>query len=254
MLTFKCMLRSIGLLIAILMTTFAVATPSPSVVISDNLLGATALSYFVIRSTTIQPPSYYEYSKRVEFIEFSIETGRIENRCLVRETAFETDLDAPTTSWIQKELTPPACHPFEILSQKGANYIEPERVGPNTYLFRLDEDGLSFQNTDNDDKNIWSSFYSLDHFRERATNGTVVDASILPWQVAVDSSNAFSIVGMNDDYYGEPLHKTCMLDQNLLSSRRIEWSFLRMICWAGDDDVDGANFYIPIPNQALRNE
>lgn len=254
MLTFKCMLRSIGLLVTILMTTFAAATPSPSVVVSDRIIGATALRFFVIRSTTVQPPSYYEYSKRVEFIELSIETGRVENRCLVRETAFETDLDAPTTSWIQRELMPPPCHPFEILSQSGANYIEPDSVGPNTYAFRLDEDGLSFQDTDNEDKETWTSLYSLDGIRDRASKGTLVDASILPWQVEVDSSNSFSIVGMNDDYYGVPLYKTCMPERNLLETRRIGWSFLRLVCWSGDGDVDGANFYIPISNQALRNE
>lgn len=245
-------LRSAMLLLLsslVMMAAPAGATPSPGLALSDSIVGATAKSFFVIRTTTLRPPSYYEYSKRVELVELSVETGTVENRCLVRETAFETDPNAPSTSWVQTELMLPACNPFEILSQRGANYIEPESVGPHTYKFRLSEDGLSFQETETDTGDVWTPVYVLDELRELAANATVVDAFNLPWQTGVDAPGTFSIIGTDDDY--EPFYETCTPDPLPLKPLRLDWQFLRMVCWSGDDDSDGANFYIPIPEHVF---
>lgn len=226
--------------------TQAGATPSSGLALSDWIVGTTPKSYFVIRTTTLRPPSYYEYSKRVELLEFSFETRSVESRCLIRETAFETDPNAPSSSWVQTELMLPACEPFEILSQKGANYIEPESVGPHTYKFQLSQSGLSFQETETEDPGLWAPIYGLDDLRDLAARSTSVDALNLPWQTGTDAPTSFSIIGTDEDY--EPIYDTCTPGQSPLSALRLKWQFLHIVCWSGNDDSYGANFYVPIPD------
>ncbi|CAN0540026.1 unnamed protein product, partial [Scytosiphon promiscuus] len=54
------------------MLSGANATPGSGIVISDQIIGTTSKTFFVIRTTTLRPPSYYEYKKRIELVELSI--------------------------------------------------------------------------------------------------------------------------------------------------------------------------------------
>lgn len=239
--------RAVPVLITLLMTTHATATPDAGLALSDQIVGANARNFFVIRTSTLRPPNYYEYSKRVELIELSIETGRIESRCLVRETSYTTDPNAPDTSWVQNELMPTGCHPFEELSKKGANYIEPESVGPNYYTFRLGEDGLSFQETETDDAPVWTLLLPLSDVKTKALNGSKIQVESLPWYSGEDAPEMISVIAVDDEY--EPLHTACTPHQFPFHALRMKWRFIRLNCWSGDDDAFGANFYVPVSGQ-----
>lgn len=241
----KALIFSLTFLVA----TTAQATPDAGLVLSDQIVGATARSFFVIRTSTLRPPSYYEYSKRVELVELSIETGGIESKCLVRETAYTTDPNAPSTSWVQNELMLPACHPFELLSQKGANYIEPKSVGTSYYKIKLGEDGLSFQKTETDDTGTWMPLLPLADVKTRALNGSKIKTASLPWYVGEDAPETINAVTIDDAY--EPLYEACTPHQFPFNALRIEWQFIRLNCWSGDDDTWGASFYVPVPARLL---
>ncbi|WP_306259722.1 hypothetical protein [Pararhizobium sp. IMCC21322] len=100
--------QSCGNWIGVIYTVFALqfallsganATPDPGIVISDQIIGTTPNTFFVIRTTTLRPPSHYEYKKRVELVELSIPSGKIEQQCLVRETEYHYDFEASQETW-----------------------------------------------------------------------------------------------------------------------------------------------------------
>ncbi|MEP0522166.1 MAG: hypothetical protein ABJO09_15110 [Hyphomicrobiales bacterium] len=230
---------------AVLFPMYSFATPDAGLVLSDQIVGVTDRSFFVIRTSTLRPPSYYEYSKRVELIELSIKTGHIENRCLVRETNYTTDPNEPNTSWVQEELMPTACHPFDELFKKGANYIEAESAGPSYYTFRLREDGLSYRETESDDQESWMHLLPISEVKTRALNGSKIEVESLPWYSGENAPKMISAIIIDDEY--EPLHTICTPHQFAFNALRNNWQFIRLNCWSGDDDAFGANFYVPVP-------
>ncbi len=42
----------------------------------------------------------------------------------------------------------------------------------------------------------------------------------------------------------QPLHEVCELDPVPVTSRDHDRIYLRLLCWPGDADADGGNFYI----------
>ena len=224
-------------------TASAVATPSPSVVISDNIIATVPDAYFVIRTTTLRPPTYYRFRERIEFVELSIPDGSVRHRCTLRETTNQSDAGADKPTWTRTEVKTPACEVFETLSRRDANYIEPRSMGPGTYSFHLDAKGVTV-------KDIWSQdtpktvgvLPARDIKRQIATIATI-PASSLDWQADANSDGLASLLETGDG--AEPLHEACELDPVATTSRGTTWLFLRFRCWSGDGDVDGANFYIP---------
>lgn len=222
----------------------AQATPDPGIVISDQIIGTTPETFFVIRTTTLRPPSYYEYKKRIELVELSIPSGKIEQQCLVRETEYQYDFEASHETWTQAELVESGCQVFDILKERGANYIEPEGKQPRYYEFRLTTDGVSLRKADLDDPRPWQLMLTLADIKARATEMTKFSRSILSWRTQDDLKDIFSLVDPAGDFVALP--ELCGLNAPPVSALRQEWMFQKFICWSGDDDSYGAIFYLPI--------
>lgn len=234
----------IALFAVFAMLTGSNATPSPGIVISDQIVGTTSETFFVIRTTTLRPPTYYAYRKRVELVELSIATGKIEQQCLVRETAYEYDFEAPQETWEKAELASPDCQVFTELSKRGANYIEPESIGPDYYEFRLDAEGVAFREADLDDPRPWQPMLTLAEIKTRAAQTTIISKSVLSWQTDDDGGGTFSIFDPDGEF--ETLPEMCELNPAPFRALRAKWMFLKFVCWSGNDDVDGAIFYMPV--------
>lgn len=83
-------MRPLSLFVLVsLLPHVASATPSPSEHTRDVLFGATERTYFVLQHQTIYPGSYYAYTERVWLVERSNWTNKIEERCLIREDAWQ---------------------------------------------------------------------------------------------------------------------------------------------------------------------
>lgn len=230
--------------LSFVMLSGANATPGSGIVIADQIIGTTANTFFVIRTTTLRPPSYYEYKKRIELVELSIASGKIEQQCLVRETAYEYDFEASQETWTEAELVKTRCQVFEVLTKRSANYIEPESMGPHYYEFRLTAEGLSMRKTDIDNPRRWQLSLTLADIKTWAGEMTLLSRSILSWQTDDDLGDTFSLFDLDDEY--ETLPDICELNAAPLSALRQEWLFQKFICWSGDDDSYGAIFYLPV--------
>lgn len=229
--------------------SFAQATPNSSIVTSDMIVGTTSSSHFVIRTTTLRPPNYYAYNKRVELVQISTASGQIEEQCRVRETAFVFDQDAAVETWNQTELETQGCEIFQTLSQSKANYIEPTSAEPFYYKFQLDADGISASGLYASDPDKLHPILALANIRSRAEKTTQIVTVGLPWPVDEDFGDSFSVFSQYEDFDIGP--ELCKLGSDVATSMRGKWIFLRLVCWPGDDDVDGANFYVPVNLEKL---
>lgn len=238
----KTCIIAVQLILASAMT--AQATPSPAVVISDHIIGTTPTSFFVIRTTTLHPPTYYQHHKRIELVELSIQNGSILQKCALRETEYVSDAGVNPETWTQTELRKPSCQIFDILSKRSAGYITPRNTGNGPAAFRLGVDGLEARDDTSDDSAEWTNVLSAGIIKARAAKTTSIAASDIPWKFNGETPEALSLVGTADHI--QPLHEVCKLDPVPVTSRDHDWMFLRLLCWPGDADVDGANFYIAL--------
>lgn len=248
---FRKLIVAILPVLALLLAMLSVghATPGSGIVISDQILGTTSQTFFVIRTTTLRPPSYYEYKKRIELVELSIASGTIEQQCLVRETAYEYDFDASQETWEEAELVESGCQVFDVLTTRGASYIEPQAMGPHYHEFRLTAEGLSVRKTDLDDPRPWQLMLTPADIKTRAAEMTKISRSILSWQTDDELGGTFSLFNPDDEY--EALPDICELNAAPVSALRQEWVFQKFVCWSGDDDTHGAIFYLPIKSPLL---
>lgn len=222
----------------------AQATPSAGIVISDHIIGTTPASFFVIRTTTLHMPTYYQHQKRVEFVELSIKDGNILQKCALRETEYASDPDVGPEIWTQTEVQKPTCQVFELLSKRGAGYMTPRSTDTGKAAFRLSVSGLEARDDTSSDSGEWTNVMTTKLIKVRALKTTSIATSDIPWQTGPDSSDTLSLVGTADDI--QPLHELCKLDPVPVTSRGHDWMYLRLSCWPGDADADGANFYIAL--------
>lgn len=220
------------------------ATPSSGIVISDQIVGTTSSSFFVIRTTTLRPPTYYSYRKRVELVELSIASGKIEQRCLARETAYAYDHEATQETWNETELASFGCQIFKELSRRGANYIEPESVGPEFHELRLDDHGLAARRAEDGEPRAWQLILTLAQIEARAAETTKLSTEILPWQTDNVGGETISIIKPDAGF--ETVPEICELHSVPARALRSDQLFVKFVCWSGDDDIDGAIFYLPI--------
>ena len=129
----------------------AQAGPNPAIVISDHIVGTTPGSFFVIRTTTFNGPTYYQYSKRIDFVELSIKDGSIMQRCMLRETEYASDAGVEQETWTQTEKPRPSCQVFEVLSKRSAVYMAPRSTDAGKAAFRLTANGLEARDDTPDD-------------------------------------------------------------------------------------------------------
>lgn len=205
----KGFIIAIQLILASAMT--AQATPSPGVVISDQIIGTTPASFFVIRTTTLHPPTYYQHHKRIEFVELSIKDGSILQKCALRETDYASDAGVDRETWTQTEVGKPSCQVFDLLSKRGAGYMTPRSTDTGEAAFRLGVDGLEARDDTSDDSAEWTNVLSAMIIKARAAKTTSVAASDIPWQFSDDTSEVLSLVGTANDI--QPLHELCELYQ-----------------------------------------
>lgn len=220
----------------------ALATPSPGIVISDHIIGTAANSFFVIRTTTLNAPTYYRYHKRLEFVELSADDGSIVKKCMLRETEYVSDAGIEPETWTQTETQKPACQVSDMLSRRSAGYMAPRSTGP--VAFRLTAAGLEAREDKSDGSVTWANVMSAKKITARAAKTTSIPATEIPWQTGPDSSAVFSLVGNAED--DQPLHEACELDPVPVTSRDHGPAYLRLLCWPGDADADGANFYLAL--------
>ncbi|MEO9875615.1 MAG: hypothetical protein ABJM26_17705 [Anderseniella sp.] len=220
----------------------AQAGPSPAIVISDFIIGTTPTSFFVIRTTTFNGPTYYQYSKRIDFVELSIRDGSIVQKCAQRETEYASDAAVDRETWTPTEKRKPSCQVFDLLSKRSAGYITPRSTDTGKAAFRLTANGLEARADTSDDNARWTNVMPTKLIKVRAAKTTSVMASEIPWQTSPDPFEVFSLAGAANDT--QPLHELCKLDPVALTSRGHHAIFLHLSCWSGDTDADGANFYI----------
>lgn len=242
----KALTLAIPLLLASILGVHA--TPGSGIVISDEIIGTTQKSFFVIRTTILRPPTYYQFRERIEFVELSIPEGNVQQRCTMRETDNQSDPSAEKEAWRRTEMKTANCRAFDILSRRKANYIEPRRLEASVYSFRLGADGIAVKATASDESTKWIGVLSAKETKRRAAAVAVISTSVVPWNTHQPSQTMLSLLGLERD--DQPLHEACELESAAATSRNTSWAFLRFLCWSGDDDVDGANFYIPIDSRA----
>lgn len=224
------------------------ATPGSGIVMSDEIIGTTSTSYFVIRTTRLRPPTYYQFRERIEFVELSIPDGNVRQRCKLRETDNQSDAGAEKETWQRTELGASACRPFDILSRRKAHYVEPRSRDGAYYSFRLSADGVAVKNTVSEDGAKWIGVLPVKEVKRRAAAVATISTSTIPWDTHSGSDANYNLLWLETD--DQPLHEACVLDPVATTSRGTHWVFLRFSCWSGDDDADGANFYIPVDSRA----
>ena len=222
----------------------AQAGPNPAIVISDHIIGTTPGSFFVIRTTTFNGPTYYQYSKRIDFVELSILDGSIVQKCALRETEYASDAGVEQENWAQTEKPRPSCQAFDVPSKRRADYLAPRSKDTGKAAFRLTANGLEARDDTSDDNAKWTNMMPAKLIKMRAAKTTSITASEVPWQTSPDPSEVFSLAGAANDT--QPLHELCKLDPVALTSRSHHGMFLHLSCWPGDTDADGANFYIAL--------
>ncbi len=225
-------------------TLTAQAGPTPAIVISDHIIGTTPGSFFVIRTTTFNGPTYYQYSKRIDLVELSIRDGSIMQKCALRETDYVSDAGVEQENWTQTEKRKPSCQVFDVLSNRSAGYMAPRSNDTGKATFRLTAGGLEAIDDTSADNPGWTNIMPVKLIKARAVRTTSITASEIPWQTSPDPSEVFSLAGAPDD--GEAFHELCKLDPVAITSRGHQGAFLQLSCWSGDTDADGANFYIAL--------
>jgi len=242
----KALILAIPLCLA--STSHIQATPSSGIVMSDQIIGTTPTSYFVIRTTKLRPPTYYRFHERIEFVELSIPNGNVQHRCKLRETDNQSDAGAKKETWKRTELKMAACRPYDTMSRRNARYVEPRSRDGAAYRFRLTADGVSVKEAWSEDDSKWNSVLSMKKLKRRAASVATISTATIPWKTHAPSGGNYDLLWLETD--DQPFHEACNLDPIATTSIGTHWVFLRLLCWSGDDDVDGANFYIPINSKA----
>ncbi len=223
------------------------ATPGPGIVMSDEIIGATAKSYFVIRTTRLRPPTYYQFLERIEFVELSIPDGKVRKRCLLRETDNQSDVGADKETWKRTERKASSCRPFDVLSHRNARYIEPQSRDGSAYSFRLGTDGLAVKSISSEATINWTGVASLKETKQRTVTVATIPTAMIPWQTHSSPNTDYDLLWLETG--DQPLHEACKIDPVAMTAIDIHWVFLRFFCWSGDDDADGANFFIPVDSR-----
>lgn len=223
------------------------ATPGSGIVMSDEIIGTTPTSYFVIRTIRLRPPTYYRFHERIEFVELSIPDGNVRQRCKLRETDNQSDAGAEKETWKRTEVGTSTCRPFDILSRRKARYVEPRSRDGAYYSFRFAEDGVAVKDTLSGDSAKWVGVLSMKEVKRRAATVATISTSTIPWNTYRGSDANYDLLWLETDE--QPFHEACALDPVAATSRDTHWVFLRFRCWSGDDDADGANFYLPIDSR-----
>lgn len=230
----------------------AQATPDPGIIVSDHIIGTTPASFFVLRTTTLHPPNHYQYHKRIEFVEMSVPDGNILQKCLLRGTEYSSDANVENETWKQSEMKRSPCKPFDILSKRNASYMDPRGVGLGAYSFQLGSHGVDVRQNSTEETAVRINVLRTKDLKARAARMTSIVVSSVPWKVYGSPNSEFSLVGVNDD--PEFPHKTCELAPSAATARNTTWIFLHFLCWSGDGDVNGANFYMPVnKNSWIKN-
>lgn len=220
---------------------------------SDEIIGTTPTSYFVIRTTRLRPPTYYRFRERIEFVELSVPDGNVQQRCKLRETDNQSDVGADEETWKRTELKVAACRPFDILSRRKARYVEPRSREGAPYSFRLAVDGVSVKEVMSENSTEWIGVLSIQTLKRRAANVARTATATIPWNTHSGSDAHYDLLWLETD--DQPLHEACTLEPMATTSRGTPWVFLRFLCWSGNDDADGANFFIPVDSRAwLKDE
>lgn len=220
------------------------ATPSPGIVISDEIIGTTPNSFFVLRTILFHPPTYYAFRERLEFVELSNSDGRVLHRCVVRQTENTSDAAAEKETWQRSEMDLQDCAVFKTLSDRDAAYIVPRNRGGASHTFDLGPQGVTVKDAWGDPSDDAVSVIPLTKVRQLASTIAVLSSEDIPWQTSDDETSWYALIDPDDD--GEPMSDICELDPLARHAREENWLYLRFFCWTGDQDVDGANFYLPI--------
>ncbi|MCC2110839.1 MAG: hypothetical protein KDJ16_02255 [Hyphomicrobiales bacterium] len=228
------------------MVGVAHATPGAAVIMEDRLLGADDRSFFVLRTTFLNPPTYYSATRQLEFLEISVWDGTIRSRCLLRRTQYDNDAAANNDIWTRAEEAETGCDPFKILAERGAAYAEPKAVedGLNWKLVLRGSAVMVEPEAGGDRRPLLSDDYV--EVRSRAT--TVIDTAAIPWPTGEES--AFSIVESLAG--GAPLDDVCKVDPWPHELFESKWLFVGLTCWTGDGDLDGARFLVPLSEKTWR--
>jgi hypothetical protein len=221
---------------AILTPIAAVATPSPAVVTQDQLIGVNDRSFFVLRTTTIYPGSYYQVTHRLEFIELSIWDGSRRGGCLIRETISQDETADGDWKHIDTELS--TCDVSTRLRDAGAHFLPLSLSyhSPAVSYWKLGSGGV--YRAGEGPKLI----LGWDYIDSRARAMNVVEDVKFAW-----NSELFTLCPYCE-YVGKELSldDECRLLPDRPKSNFADWVFLHFTCWSGDGDISGASFYIPV--------
>lgn len=242
----------VGVYAVLLSGAVANASPSPGIVFSDQLVGVTAERFYVLRTTTLRPPTYYTYHKRIEFVGLSLRDGQIAQRCTLRETSNQSDANADSETWTQTEISTAPCPAFVILAEQSAKYIEPQNTGPHAFSFGLGIDGVMVRNNASDQNSNPAYVIPIETILQRASEITTIPLAAIPWFVEDDPVTEIALI--ESALAGDPLHEVCELEPVPATSIRTTWVFLQFRCWSGDADVDGTVFHVPVDSAAWRKD
>jgi hypothetical protein len=241
------MIRPFALaLILILVAGGARATPYAAVQSEDRLLGANDETFFVLRHIHIQPGSYYLRTERWEFIAISLEDGRIQDRCLLRETDFEEHLVDDKSKWQSTERSGPECDVFSKLAQAKAHY--PELIGLNPPLQPVHLEGrvILITRSDSEPPAPLMNWSDIDGF---ARNMTLIEGVTLNWLPEGEPFCAYCEAMPAED--GAPECSLSPAVQHVVPNGPV---FLNLNCLTGDFESSGARFFIPVSSRLFQGE
>ncbi|MEP3274812.1 MAG: hypothetical protein ABJN26_00775 [Stappiaceae bacterium] len=228
----------------------ALATPSAGIVVSDEIVGTTPNSFFVLRNTLFHPPSYYAFRERLEFVELSNRDGSVLHKCIVRQTENTSDAGADQEVWQRTEEAQTDCRVFQTLSERDASYIVPRGSGSAEFTFHLSAEGVTVKDAwaEPDEKAV--ALLPNAKLMAVASSVTAIPVADIPWQTGEDESSTYHLIGTG----AESMSEICEIDGTAVGSKRSKWLYVRFFCWSGDQDVDGANFYLPVDSSKWRND
>ena len=225
------------------------ATPEYVVTTHDQLLGANANSFFVMRTVTIMPGSYYNTEYRTLFLELSAWDGHIRHSCTLRRALAETDPDVD--NWVLQETTPPPCDMAGHMRNAGAWFVRPTRTSEN-HALRLSRQGLDIR-WRNEDATEFSPLLGWPYIDTRARAMGVIDdlGDTGMWRDVPDTQcpwcEMFPAGGqIPDTMFENPDFPACAVGTDIAAVPSSGWVFARFICNSDNTDTHGAVFYVPI--------
>ena len=233
-------------LVGLLAPVPADATPSPAVITHDHLLGANDRSFFVLRTTTIYPGSYYQFTRRLEFLEISVWDGSKRRGCLMRETTSTEDPATDPVDWSHSDAPTAPCTPAQRLRDAGAQYTLPTPIGPPPYALTLTDQSVQIRRGIGTDPARLLDWAYIDS-RARAM-GQVGGVDFL-WQ----QTGAQTVCPYCEATEGLPATQACELDPAATDVPFAPWVFLRLTCWDGSSDISGAVFFIPVSQSTYQD-